>query len=64
MFFGGGRGSTQDWVKHSSLAILAPNKVMYKWMVIGADCHNVEGNEGEVGANLHTTAQLIFSWAN
>ncbi len=27
-------------------------------MVIGADCHNVEGNQGEVGANLHSTAQM------
>ena len=29
---------------------LFPNKVIYKWMVIGADWHNVEGNQGEVGA--------------
>ncbi len=27
-------------------------------MVIGADCHNVEGNQSEVGANLHKTAQI------
>ncbi len=27
-------------------------------MVIGADCHDVEGNQGEVGANLHSTAQI------
>ena len=38
--------------------ISIPNKVIYKWLVIGADCHNVEGNQGEVGANLHSTAQI------
>ena len=27
-------------------------------VVIGADYHNVEGNQGEVGANLHSAAQI------
>ena len=28
-------------------------------MVINADCRNVKGNQGEVDANLHSTAHSI-----
>ena len=31
-------------------------------MVIGGDCHNVEGNQGEVGANLHSIANFALTW--
>ena len=50
------------WQSSYNDEIIFPNKVIYKWLVIGADCHNVEGNRGEVGANLHSTAQINTLW--
>ncbi len=47
-----------DTVHIRSYNVKSHNKVIYTWMIIGAECHNVGENQGDVGANFHSTAQI------